>query len=323
MSDSPTTSAVTHTARTGPGGTLEALAAFEEHLAATHVRCRVSRTRPALEPFDSRFTRVGASDLAIVDSAVSPCAVHRGRTDQALQDGGVVGIQMLLSGRERFGSGPEAEILEPGQMLIWDGARPIDAEVLEPIVKRTLLIDRERAWAVSPQLQRVVGRPLSARTASIRLFTDYVGSLVHELPHLDETGREAAARASLELFRATLVHGPADHHRALRADVERYIESHLGEPDLSPRTIADAHAVSLRTLYTLWDGDTDTIASYIRRRRLERCHQDLRASRDALVTDISYRWGFRDTAHFSRIFKREYGITPSEARSAGAGPAAA
>jgi len=40
------------------------------------------------------------------------------------------------------------------------------------------------------------------------------------------------------------------------------------------------------------------------------------------VTDIAFRWGFTDAAHFSRVFKRAFGATPSEIRNAapGGGP---
>jgi len=33
------------------------------------------------------------------------------------------------------------------------------------------------------------------------------------------------------------------------------------------------------------------------------------------VTEIAFRWGFCDAAHFSRVFKRAFGATPSEIRN--------
>jgi AraC-like DNA-binding protein len=32
------------------------------------------------------------------------------------------------------------------------------------------------------------------------------------------------------------------------------------------------------------------------------------------VTEIAFRWGFRDAAHFARVFKARYERTPSEVR---------
>jgi AraC-like DNA-binding protein len=54
----------------------------------------------------------------------------------------------------------------------------------------------------------------------------------------------------------------------------------------------------------------------VRRERLARCLEDLRRPTGGSVTEIAFRWGFRDAAHFARVFKREYGQSPSDARAA-------
>jgi AraC family transcriptional regulator, positive regulator of tynA and feaB len=54
----------------------------------------------------------------------------------------------------------------------------------------------------------------------------------------------------------------------------------------------------------------------VRRERLARCYEDLELASGGSVTEIAFRWGFRDAAHFSRVFKREFAATPSEVRHA-------
>ena len=65
-------------------------------------------------------------------------------------------------------------------------------------------------------------------------------------------------------------------------------------------------------------------AEFIRHRRLDRCRRDLldpeHDSRP--VAAVGARWGLVDAAHFSRAFKREYGVPPAAFR-AGHGPAQA
>ncbi|GAA2788117.1 hypothetical protein GCM10010470_23340 [Saccharopolyspora taberi] len=55
---------------------------------------------------------------------------------------------------------------------------------------------------------------------------------------------------------------------------------------------------------------------WIRQRRLERCRRDLTNPhlRQRPVHAIAARWGFTDPAHFSRIFRAAYGLSPSDYR---------
>lgn len=101
---------------------------------------------------------------------------------------------------------------------------------------------------------------------------------------------------------------------ALRAT--QAIELKLSDPELSPTGIADHLGISLRYLQKLFEDVGENANHYIRRRRLERSHQDLA---DPLycglsIAEISYRWGFNDQAYFSRAFKDRYGMSPSQHR---------
>lgn len=95
-----------------------------------------------------------------------------------------------------------------------------------------------------------------------------------------------------------------------------YIEAHLGELDLGPERIAAALNVSTRTLHRLFERDGDTISGWIRKRRLEQCRVELRDSSDSVpVSGIGAKWGLYDAAHFSRLFKANYGLSPRAYRA--------
>jgi AraC family transcriptional activator of tynA and feaB len=103
---------------------------------------------------------------------------------------------------------------------------------------------------------------------------------------------------------------------ALRAEVRRYVRSHLQDPALDPEAIAFAHAVSVRALHALFEDTGESVAALVRRERLARCLEDLERPTGGSVTEIAFRWGFRDAAHFSRVFKRQFEATPTEVRHA-------
>lgn len=97
-----------------------------------------------------------------------------------------------------------------------------------------------------------------------------------------------------------------------------YIEVHLGDLDLTPDRLASALNISTRTLHRLFESEGLTISGWIRVRRLEQCRVELGdATSEALsVSAIGAKWGLWDAAHFSRLFKAAYGLSPRAYRTA-------
>ncbi len=95
--------------------------------------------------------------------------------------------------------------------------------------------------------------------------------------------------------------------------VNQYIETNLGDPELNLDTIAVACAISRRSLCRLFERRGLSAFSWIRMRRLERARNDLMfvVGRGA-CTDVAFRYGFNSSAHFSRVFKHKFGISPRQ-----------
>ncbi|WP_143664745.1 helix-turn-helix domain-containing protein, partial [Streptomyces sp. NRRL B-24572] len=110
---------------------------------------------------------------------------------------------------------------------------------------------------------------------------------------------------------------PAEtRRRALVARIGAFIEANLGDPGLTPTAIASRHHISVRTLHQLFSAEPEGVMATVRRRRLERCRQDLATpslSKQPIGV-IATRWGFSSPGEFSRVFKRAYGETPRQFR---------
>ena len=74
--------------------------------------------------------------------------------------------------------------------------------------------------------------------------------------------------------------------------------------------------MSLRALHALFEDTDVSVAALVRRSRLARCRSDPERPGSGSVTEIAFRWGFTDAAHFSNVFKREFGLSPREVRRA-------
>jgi len=292
-----------------------ALDAWAGVLAATHIPFDVRATYRTPTAFRGVVTRRRFGDLMLVDCASSPFLGHWGVSQPSEP---IVGFQLIRRGVEQVRERSRKVALTAGDMILWDGLQPVDVEVVEPFVKRTLIFPRESVMAVCPRLADAKALPALKQSGATRLLGRYVNALAYELPQLDGPESAAAASAALELLRAAvepaLPSSRSARRTALQAEVRRYVRTHLQDPALGPESIARAHAMSVRALHALFEDAPESVAGLVRRERLERCLQDLELPTGGSITEIAFRWGFRDAAHFSRVFKREYEMTPSEAR---------
>ncbi len=268
------------------------------------------------------MTRRPIGDLTLVDCAASPFLGHRGQavmTPEAAQED-ILGFQLVCKGVETVREGARRLALQPGDVVLWDGHTPTDLEILEPFHKRTLLFPRDRVLSVCPRLAELRALPPLERSGGARLLVRYMNALALEQPWLEGAAGVAAANAALELLRAavepSVPSSRAATREAMRAEIRRYVKNHLQDPELGPASIAGAYAISVRALHALFEDVDESVAGLVRSERLARCLEDLQLPNGGSVTDIAFRWGFCDAAHFSRVFKRAFGATPTEVRQA-------
>jgi AraC family transcriptional regulator, positive regulator of tynA and feaB len=297
---------------------VRALAEWTDILAETHLRFDVCSTQRTPSTFYGAVTRRRFGDLALVDCASSP---FLGRSESSCNgplDASIFGLQFMRKGVEQVRERSRQMSLTAGDVILWDGLMPVEIEVIEPFLKRTVIFPRERLLAVCPRLEDIGSLPPLGRSASVRLLIRYLDALALELGALDEPGRAVAADAALELLRAAVAPSVPSSRSAKRAamcaDIRRHIRAHLQDGTLGPESIAGAHAMSVRALHALFEDTGESVCGLIRRERLARCHEDLSLPSGGSVTEIAFRWGFHDAAHFARVFKAHYDLTPSDVR---------
>lgn len=100
-------------------------------------------------------------------------------------------------------------------------------------------------------------------------------------------------------------------------DVLRYIETHLSDPKLSVIAVAEGCGISPRYLSLLLKQHGTTFSTLVWDKRLKAAGQWLSESRpgEACISEVAYRVGFKSPAHFSRMFKREFKVSPRQYRA--------
>lgn len=99
-------------------------------------------------------------------------------------------------------------------------------------------------------------------------------------------------------------------------DVLRFIEVHLSDPQLSTAMVAKGCGISPRYLSFLLRLKGTSFSELVWEQRLEKARDWLSTSdpRDISISEIAYGVGFKSPAHFSRMFKRVFGVNPREYR---------
>ena len=218
-----------------------------------------------------------------------------------------------LTGRASWTLSATLVILEPGDLLLIGaecrrrlecGAVDQDLCLYIPPAALESLVPSER-WRLN--------QPLTGGAAAV--LGSFILSALEHGRSLDARHSAAVRDAILRLV-VSLWAAPEDEPVLIRR-VKTYLAMHLSEPHLSPSRVADLEGISVRHLHRLFAATGESFSNWVRKNRLARCAADLRdaALAGTSVTRIAFRWGFNDSAHFSRVFLAEYGRTPSEYRS--------
>jgi AraC-like DNA-binding protein len=103
---------------------------------------------------------------------------------------------------------------------------------------------------------------------------------------------------------------------AVIMEIRRYIEQHIALTDLGPDHLCKMFGLSRASLYRLFE-PIGGVTDYIRTRRLRAAFDMLANEGKRTVGEIAYACGFADISAFSRAFRNQFGMSPSEVREMG------
>jgi AraC-like DNA-binding protein len=179
-----------------------------------------------------------------------------------------------------------------------------------------------------PDIGVLVARRVPASNPALRMLARYVGLGQRDLIASDTALQNAfadhvcdlvalalsATRDASALARSRGV--PASRLLAMKDDIRK----NCHRPDLSVHVIAGRYGVSARYVQRLFEEGGCTFTQYITEQRLLAAYKALRQDTfcDVPISTIAYDCGFSDISHFNRLFRRQFGCTPTEARDTAA-----
>ncbi|MFG1695888.1 helix-turn-helix domain-containing protein [Nonomuraea sp. NPDC049309] len=267
--------------------------------------------------------RLGPMSVGRVQAS-TPHSMHRTPGLIRRDDPGLYRVVLVVSGGVRLEQDGRQARLGTGDFAIYDFGRPYELAYDTSVKLAVFSFPRELLALPEGRVAPFTAVPIDSRSGTGALAAPLLRRVAedHATYRPDSAARLATVVTDLI---GTAVAERADRsdelpddarRRALLTQVHAFIEQRLGDPELDPATIAAACHISVRRLHRLFESEGTTVAAWIRRRRLERCRADLLAGGAEPVSAIGARWGLPDSAHFSRLFRRTYGVPPAEFRRA-------
>jgi len=225
---------------------------------------------------------------------------------------------VLLSGEYMLEQAGREVFLSPGDMTIYDATRPHRITCPGSFSKLIVSIPRELMRQKLAGVEHCIAMKIPGSKGIGAVAADFMRASASQATGMSQMAFDALSDNALDLFTLALqeVRPPTSQLSRSRSlslyNIKSCVEKHLAHPQLDSQMIAQATGLSSRYINELLAAEHTSLMRHVWERRLEKTHQDVLGARQTglAVSDIAMKWGFNDLSHFSRAFKRKFGVSP-------------
>ncbi|WP_159010830.1 helix-turn-helix domain-containing protein [Bradyrhizobium sp. S69] len=267
---------------------------------------------------EARFGSVTMTDVLVSEQRITRRERHIAKLDKDCYY-----VEFVQQGKVNILQAGQTLLSNPGVGAIFSASEAYDLECVGRVRSLYLEIPREEFSSRFNESGIPVAVTIATGRGLGRIAAEFCAMLASEGSSLEETVRTRLGDELMDVLALALDMGDKDDfsedataQKARLRSVKAWIEEHLADPDLSLEKIARSNGVSLRHLHYLFRLTDLSVSEWILDRRLLRCHDALICPelRSLSVTELAYRFGFRSSSHFSTVFRRKFGHSPSELR---------
>jgi AraC-like DNA-binding protein len=318
-SAAPVGGAPTHQFSSAEFSKRERLSAWREVFGRTVVNLDIDPI--GRDPFHSRATVCQLPGLGVLSGATSAVNLRHGR--ELINDDDL-SFMIGTKGRWTASQLARSPLLGTGDgVLMWNAE--VGAMTLPSSTRFiTFRVPLAAIKPLVPDVSDVIARRIPRETEALRLLTSYIGSLRvgealagRELQNLAVTHVHDLLGMTLGMTRdaAQVAMGRGVRVARLRA-VKADILASLCRADLTVGEVASRHDLSTRYVQLLFEGEGTTFSEFLLGQRISRAYRmlcDPRFNRRS-ITSVAFDVGMHDLSYFGRLFRRCFGLTPSDLR---------
>jgi AraC family transcriptional regulator, positive regulator of tynA and feaB len=208
----------------------------------------------------------------------------------------------------------------PGDCLAYDVSCP--HTIISPALTRheVVIVPKEFLRERGFHSEKMSACKLTSRSGTGRIAHEFLHATFLEATKLSPNSAAGVAESLIDLLLLPLREADASFDpvgpEAMYVRAQAFIREHLRDPELCIDQISAALGCTKRYLHMLFSERGMTVSDYIWRARLQHCRQELETGAGKTITDVAFSWGFSSSSHFSRVFRRYFGVVPSSIQKA-------
>ncbi len=269
----------------------------------------------AASSFEARINYTTVSQLKLCQIEASQHRIAHTAAREKLSQHPFVKILFQTYGISHFEQAGRRIDIMPGDCFAYDVSCP--HTIVSPSLTRheVVIVPKELLRERGFHSTKMSPCKLSARNGTGRFAHDFVLAAFDEANSLSPHNANGVADSLIDLLLLPLREADTMFDRggaeATYIRAQFFIREHLRDPELSIDQISAALGCSKRYLHMLFSERGMTVSDYMWHARLQNCRHDLETRAEKTITDVAFSWGFSSSSHFSRVFRKYFGIVPS------------
>lgn len=296
---------------------------LQEDVRKAHVYVATEVRDQPIQNFTCRELPLGR--LQLFDISIDPIVIYRRFRDIAQDANDDYLLATQVEGTVLIKQGDIEFTQQPGSLTLMSAGEPYS--VIHTQQSHRLILHIPNTVYSERILGNKKEKQFRARLLPegglVTIVHSMLKSLAFEDDRLTNTEQYTLAESLLELASA-IVRSDTDKEfekqhtkqSALFRRTLEYLEANFMNSELTPEIVAKANGISMRYLHSLFQQSGISVSRWLWERRLKAAREDLidPDMSHMRISEIAFRRGFNDPAHFSRTFRNRFDISPSGLR---------
>ncbi len=225
---------------------------------------------------------------------------------------------LLTSGQYKLEQGGREVFLNGGEMSFYDATQPHRITIPEQFSKILISIPRPLLDKRLNNVGKLTATKLATASGIGAVVASMIQSTVQQLDQMTDVHFQQLSNPILDLFTLLLSENEVElstlsrHRHFALLQIKQFIHLHIKESSLDAAAVSAGVGLSIRYINNLFYEEQTSLMRYITTQRLALTQSYLSniIHRNLTITEVAMQCGFNNMAHFSRIFRHRYGVSP-------------